>query len=254
MCSAAHEPLQGFTGLKRAGRRLAGGLLACLLLSVVGMAAQPGGAPELLKKADEERTGNYPEFAAILGSLEKQRDSLSAADREYLQYLEGWKSAYDGDTQTALARLTALLDNSKDPTLRLRAGATAVNMLVFGRRYEEAFARLTTVLELLPQVSDGQARQQGLLNASDLYRGVGQYDLSLSYAQQVIDANWGGRGICKGSEVKLLALYESGRLKTVGPQLRAGIDECVKAGEPTYSGILRMITAETHIKIGRAHV
>ena len=28
-----------------------------------------------------------------------------------------------------------------------------------------------------------------LLNAADLYKGVGQYDLSLSYSQQVIDAN-----------------------------------------------------------------
>src|SRR5579884_3856023 len=100
------------------------------------LAAQPGGAPELLKKADEERTANYPEFATLLATVEKQRDSLPPDEREHLQYLQAWKSAYDGDTQTALARLTALIDNSKDPTLRLRAGATAVNMLVFARHYE----------------------------------------------------------------------------------------------------------------------
>ncbi len=234
-----------------AGRARAVGsiLLGSLLpaFAAGALAAQPGGASELLKKADEERTANYPEFATLLATVEQQRDSLPPDDREHLQYLQAWKSAYDGDTQTALARLTTLIDNSKDPTLRLRAGATAVNMLVFARHYEEAFTRLTTVLELLPQVTDGQARQQALLNAADLYRGVGQYDLSLSYAQQVIDANWGGRGVCKGSEVKLLALYESGRLKSVGPQLRAGVEECVKAGEPTYSGILRVVAAESYV-------
>lgn len=230
--------------------KLLRGLVGCLCLALVGQitAAQAGdSAAELLRKADSERTGNYPEFATLIASVEKQRGSLSLADSERLRYLEAWKSAYDGDTQTALARLTTLIDNAKDPTIRVRAGATAVNMLVFGRRYEEAFGRLGVVLELLPQVTDGEARQQALLNASDLYKGVGQYDLSLSYSQQVIDANWSGRGACKGSEQKVLALYESGRLKTVGAELRSAIDECVRVAEPTYSNILRSKAAETYL-------
>ena len=230
------------------------GLLACLLLSLSGLtaAAQPrDGFAEQLRKADVERTGNYPEFAKTIAAIEAQKDLLSPAEREHLRYLEGWKSAYDGDSETALARLISLIDGSKDATLRMRAGATAVNVLVMGRRYEEAFSRLSAVLDLLPEVTDGDARLQALLNASDLYRGVGQYELSLSYSQQVIDANLGGRGVCKGSEQKLLALYDSGRLKTVGSELRAGIDECLKVGEPTFTGILQQKAAEVYITENR---
>jgi diguanylate cyclase (GGDEF)-like protein len=226
-------------------------LVGCLLLAVTPLA---GAAPPansltaLLDKADEERTANYPEFATIIESVAKQQESLSVSDREHLRYLEAWKSAYDADSQTALARLTALINDSKNPTVRLRAGATAVNLLVFAKRYEEAFVRLSAVLELLPQITDPGARQQALLNASDLYKGVGQFDLSLSYAQQVIDANWDGRGNCKGSQLKLVALYEGDRLKTVTAPLRAAIDECVKVGEPTYAGVLRFTMAEIDIK------
>lgn len=232
---------------------LVGGLLAvlagCLCLSVarIALAAQPETAAQLMRKADKERTGNYPEFTSLLESVEKRKESLSPADREYLRYLEAWKSAYDGDNETALPRLTALIDDAKDPTLRLRAGASAVNILDFERRYEDAFVTLSTVLELLPNVTDGEARQQALLNAADLYMSVGQYDLSLSYSQQVIDGNWAGRGVCKGSELKLLALYESGRLKSVGPDLRAAIDECVKVHEPNFGGRLRLKEAECDI-------
>jgi diguanylate cyclase (GGDEF)-like protein len=224
-------------------------LFACLAFSVAKLvlAAQADTAAALLRKADEVRSSNYPAFASLLESVEKSKESLSSADREYLRYLEAWKSAYDGDTETALARLTAVLDDSKDPTVRLRAGATAVNMLAFERRYEDAFVRLSAVLELLPDVTDSQARQQALLNAADLYKSVGQYDLSLSYSQQVIDANLLGRGICKGSVVKLLSLYESGRLKAVGPELRTGIDECIKVGEPSMVDALRMQEAQTYL-------
>ena len=236
----------------RAGitRVVSRGVCAWLFLWAAGLvcAAQPEGVAELLSKADNERTSNYPEFAAILESVEKQRDTLSPALREYVHYLEAWKSAYDGDAQTALARLTTLIESSKDPTIRLRAGATAVNMLIFSKRYEEAFSRLSSVLELLPEVRDGRARQQALLNAAELYEGVGQYDLSLSYAQQVIDANWAGRGVCKGSQQKMLSLYDSGRLKAVGPELRAAIDECIKVSEITYTGAMWIIAAQTYIK------
>src|ERR1700748_1216359 len=142
-------------------------LLGCLLLwsaNLAGAAQQDGGAFELLQKADGLKTADYVQFNSILQLLEKRQESLPTAQHEYLRYLEAWKSAYDGDAQTALARLTGLLGESKDPTIRLRAGATAVNMLVFGKRYEEAFSRLSGVLELLPEVTDGGARQQALLN------------------------------------------------------------------------------------------
>jgi len=218
----------------RTAREIVPGLLGSLLVAVAGLAcaAEPDGAAELLKKADDTRTSNFVEFTATVESVEKLQSGLSPTQREYLRYLEGWKSAYEGDTQTAIARLTTLIEDGKDVTLRLRAGATAVNVLVFAKRYEEAYTRLADVLHLLPEVSDGGAREQALLNAAELYNGVGQYELALGYAQQVIDANWGGHGFCKGWEPKLQALYESGQVKSVGPELRTAIDSCVNGLHP----------------------
>ena len=224
-------------------------LLGCVFLwfaSIVG-ATQADSAFELLKKADAARTFNYVEFTSILESVGKQGESLLPEEREYLRYLEAWKSAYEGDAQTAIARLTTLMAESKSAALRLRAGATAVNVLVYAKRYEEAFERLANVLDLLPDVSDGQAREQALLNAAELYNGVGQYDLSLSYAQRVIDANWADHGFCKGWQQKLQSLYESGRLKTVGAEFNAAIENCGKVGEVNYANAMRVRAAQVYV-------
>jgi diguanylate cyclase (GGDEF)-like protein len=230
-------------------RRVLPGWFACLFLAFAGnvAAGQPDSPSVLLKKADAAKTSNYVEFATLLASVEKHPELLSQADREYLRYLEAWKSGYDGDTETSIARLTALIDGATSITIRARAGATAVNMFGLSRRYEEAFSRLSGVLDLLPQVTDGDARAQVLLNAADLYYGVSQYDLSLSYAQLVIDENWAGRGVCKGGQQKLRTLYVSGRLKVVGPQLMAAIDECVRVGEINYANDLRIDAAQAYI-------
>jgi diguanylate cyclase (GGDEF)-like protein len=230
-------------------RVLVAALLGCVFLwiaSAVG-ATQPDSAFELLKKADAARTLNYVEFTSILESVGKQGETLLPAEHEYLRYLEAWKSAYEGDAQTAIARLTTLMAEAKDVTLRLRAGATAVNVLVYAKRYEEAFERLGSVLDLLPEVSDGEAREQALLNAAELYNGVGQYDLSLSYAQRVIDANWADHGFCKGWQQKLQALYESGRLKTVGAEFQTAIDNCGKVGEINYANATRVRAAQVYV-------
>ena len=77
-------------------------------------------------------------------------------------------------------------------------------------------------------MSDAAAREQALMNASELYRGVGAIDLSLAAAQRVIDENWAQRGICRGGQQKLAALYDSGRLKTVGAEFQAGTAACEK--------------------------
>ena len=228
-----------------------------LFLGLAGVAVAAAPVPSSidllaqLKRADDIRTSDFTQFRATVDSVERQRNSLTPEGRDYLRYLEGWKAAYEGDESTSLARLTALLQDSKDPTLRVRAGATVVNMLVFGKRYEEAFSQLNSVLQLLPQVTDGRARQQALLNASELYNGVGQYDLSLSYAQQVIDTNWGGRGFCAGWQQKLQSLYASGRLTSVGPEFRAAVDDCVKNNENAYANSIRVLGADEYVKLDK---
>jgi diguanylate cyclase (GGDEF)-like protein len=224
-----------------------GGLLVWFSVHSAG-AVETDGISASLAKADALRNVSYEQFASLLETIEKQKGGLSQPQREYLQYLEAWKSGFDGDQQTSLARLITLIDNSKDPTIRARAGATAVNMLVFGKRYEEAFSRMSSVLELLPEVSDGRARQVALLNAAELYNRVGQYDLSLSYSQQVIDANWAEHGLCEGWETKLEALYESGRVKTVGAEFKTAVDACVNANEAVFTNAIRIFAAKAYIR------
>jgi diguanylate cyclase (GGDEF)-like protein len=229
-------------------RFLSGGLgCLCALFASFAAAARVQDAVQLLQKADAVRTSNYEEFAAILQSVAQHAEDLPVAQLDHLRYLEAWKSAYDGDNETAISRLNALADRSNDVTLRLRAGATAVNVLQLARRYEDAFSRLNGVLDLLPQVADKGARQQSMLDAAQLYGEVGQYDLSLSYAQAVMDENGDGRGVCKGGRLKLVTLYDSGRLRSVGSELQSSVDACLKVGEINNANAVRVSAAKIYI-------
>src|SRR5262249_35590235 len=132
-----------------------GGLGAALLaFSQAAGAFQPDEAAALLLKADRMKTADPAGFATLLDSLAAQINDLTPPQQELVRYLQGWKSAWDGQYDLALARLRATIHETHDITLKFRANASIINVLVVGSHYEEALTQLTQLLVLLPRVTD----------------------------------------------------------------------------------------------------
>lgn len=228
-------------------------LLVVMLLGTAG-AAVPGtdDPAQLLKQADSIRTSNHPEFVKLLQRLDTEVATLSPQQRMYLRYLQAWKIGYQGDYETATPLLNAVIVESTDATLRFRARTTLVNMLSIGSHYEEAFVQVSQLLDQLPNITDGAARIQGLAVAALLYNQAGQYDLGLTYANQMLRENPDGDGGCKARALQIQSLYESGKFATFGKQSREGIDVCSKAAELLFANGIRSNVAGFDIQHGQS--
>lgn len=227
----------------------------CLSLAAAnGPAQDTQDSAALLERADRIKTSSHAEFAQILQSLEQRATELPAQQREHVHYLRGWQEAYLGNYERALAVLKSFVATATDPALEFRARATMVNVLAIARRYQEAFSELNDMLEGLHRVSDEGAREQGLTVAALLYGDVGQHDLSLMYSEKVIEANVDGRGLCRGSQLKMRALYESTpqavRPTKLEPEIQRGIEACVAIGELTYANVIRGYLARLRMERG----
>jgi len=232
---------------------LAGWICAALVLCPgAAIPAAPEDAAQLLKSADDIKTANNGEFKQLLGRLDAQRDQLTSQQATYLRYLQAWQAAYDADYAAAIPQLNALADGADDDTLRFRAGMTAVNVLAIALRYEEAYARLYQMLDLLPAVTDRKARQQGLNVAAFLYERAGQYDLSLKYADEQLATESHGNGGCTARNQRLQSLFRSGKLDAFGREFQAGIDACEEVGEPLWSNRMRIYAANYYLVQGRS--
>jgi diguanylate cyclase (GGDEF)-like protein len=113
------------------------------------------------------------------------------------------------------------------------------------RREEDAYALMADALERLPRIKDPEAREEGLLEASEMYGDAGQYDLSLRYAQTVIDENWNGRGRCEGGSQQVRALQAAGRLDDED-RIIAVIQYCKRVHELLYASQARMALADLY--------
>ena len=211
----------------------------------------PDDPAQLLKHADDIKSANHAEFTDLIHRIDAQSARLTPPQQLYLRYLKAWQSVYFGDLKTAIPQLTAVIDDSGDVTLRFRAGATAVNALQLASRNEEAYARLSQLLDLLPQVSDPEARLQGLGVAAQLYNQGGQYDLALNYADKLIAENRTDKGACIGGYERLEALYKSGKLQSFNVEFQDAVDVCKKLGEPVFASLIHISTAKLKIVQGK---
>lgn len=223
------------------------GGLAALVLALGALAAEDAPIAQLLEKAEVIRTADHAQFVEILQTLHARQAELSPAQREYVQYLDAWSLVYDGRYEEAGTALESFIRTADDRTLRLRADLSLVNMLVLSGRYDRAYSQLSRSLELLPQISDAHARAQALMVAAQLYNEVGQFDLSLGYSQQLIDQDLAGGGACRGWQLRLRALFDTGRVKIGDPEIDRGIKVCTDMGELFYADIIRMYLAKTMI-------
>jgi diguanylate cyclase (GGDEF)-like protein len=208
-------------------------------------------ATELLRKADQIKTSNYAEFTTIIKTLDDAARGLTPSQQEYLRYLKGWQSAYSGDYTTAIRLLKATVAQSQNLNLRFRAGATAANVQALATDYDEAFTHMSQLLVLLPQITDQEAREQGLGVAAYLYNQVGEYALGLRYADLLAHEATSARSQCSGAQLKMEALYRSGQLKTVGAEFQDALATCDRANEHTYANVIRTYIVRLYLEQGK---
>jgi diguanylate cyclase (GGDEF)-like protein len=232
---------------------LVAGWTCLALLAASGAAAQatPDDPAQLLKHADAIKTANNDEFARILNQLDAESARLTPAQALYLRYFKGWQGAYTGDYATALSELDAVAADSTDINLRFRAGVTAINMLEIAARNADAYGRMGKLLDMLPQVDDPVARQQGLGVFAQLYNEAGQYDLSISYADKLLAENGSDTMNCKAIDFKLDALSKFGKLQADSEAFQQGYAQCREAGEPLYINEIRVVAARLDIAQGK---
>jgi diguanylate cyclase (GGDEF)-like protein len=233
---------------------LGGIVFAWLFAAAPAPAAEPAELTELLQRADAVKSVKPTEFGQLLQTLEHESPRLTTGQRDHLRYLQGWRHAYAGDYAKAIPMLESLVENAEDPTLQFRAGSTVTNVLSLSAEYKGAFIQLNKLLDRLPQVEQPEARLQGMSVAADLYILVGEYDLALRYADQVIKENANGRGICRGGQLRFDALCKKGRLRSDDPDLQAGINECLQRGESLAANAIRNTRIHLLMKEGRLDV
>ncbi len=223
-----------------------------MLLSGPSAAQTPDGVDQLLKHADEIKTSNNTEFLQIVQGLDRESSRFTGTQHAWLDYLKGWQLGYTGDFDAAVTALKAVMGETADATLRVRAAISLINDQAFTSHYDEAYAGLSELLEIQPNVADKNARMLVFAVAALLYNEAGQYDLALNYAERWRAEDDGDAAQCRAIYLGLDAQFRSGKLSLGDPRIQSTIDGCTKVGDVLSANIVRTFVANIEIAEGRA--
>jgi diguanylate cyclase (GGDEF)-like protein len=227
-------------------------LLLLFAAGTVGATAPVSNDPaQLLRKAEQTQPSNQAQFNELMSQLGEASMKLSPQQKLHRRYLMARQIAFGGNYAAALPSLTSIADQTEDPVLAFRAGATVIDLMVAESRYEEAFARLKPLLDQLPKIKETDVRVQGLGVAAQLYNEAGQYDVSTRYADQIVEESTDAQSACRGWFYKSDALFESGGAQLPADQLRDGTEACGKAGDTLFALSFQYLLASFDMRQGR---
>jgi diguanylate cyclase (GGDEF)-like protein len=237
--------------IRRLFRRAVAVLLLSLLVAAAHCADISNDTAQLFARADSIKMIDNAGYQKLIEQLEARRATFSALDTWHLRYLEAWQTAYIGQDDIALPLLEAVAKQAPDADLREQATGTLINVLGINHRYQEAFTDLDQSLDELPSITRNSTRLHVLAEASQLLAEAGQYDLAITYADQMMLVPTPSSYSCLGRSIRLDAEYRKATHNdALIAQLQRGVDECLTGGQVLSADTLRTDIASIEIEQG----
>lgn len=199
---------------------------------------------EQLVKADQIKNTDFQTFRQQLELLEKESDSFSDFENDYLHLLLAYEAAYMGNTEKTIELTTRLISLGTHADISFRAKALAINSLVVARRYLDAFNYLEQLIAQLPDVRAAMAREQGLMVIAMMYRYIDRYELTIEYTRILESEKPRTTAICTAKQLRLDALLASGQYDLFEQEYEQGISACESSQNLLFTTLIRLYKAQ----------
>lgn len=214
-----------------------------ILLGLV-LWAQAAFGDQRVARVDAIRTTDHARFVEELRELHRDETGLSAGEKRYLRFLDGWQANYEGRYREAEATFREVIAQSGREPVGTRATALLMTNLGQQGKYAEAYAIATRAANSLPDVTDPLARFVLLGNLAQMLTFAGQPGLGLTYANLMLDDMPAGQSRCQALVEKVSALEGSHVLTSRSPELLETIDLCAGEHQPVFSNAMSLVIVD----------
>ena len=206
---------------------------------------------QLLITTEDIRTQNFQKFSENLQQLEHNISGFSTFQQCYYDYLSAYKLGFAGKFKLAIDQLSVLFSKCDDIKIKVRAKALQANLYAIAGDYQKAIANLDFVISHIDEINDAITKYVAYIPAFIVYDMVDQGELSLKFAELLINEKPPEKYLCKGLLFKYKALLESSNPDGLHNEIESAINQCHQAGEIIYSQALNMVWLKSRLKIAK---
>ncbi len=193
-----------------------------------------------LERLDELKVADVGAFKQQLAIIERDSTSLSAAERDYLQLLQGYNLMLSGDLKAAQLHLTSMLHSPIAPELLFRVKALLINVQAVSRNYHSAFSLLQDITRQLPDIQNARAKEHGLSVMAYSYNQLEQFETGKFYSQMLINSAVSERARCHAKHHLLESLYGLKDWPAFNERVTEAIAHCLQLNEQVFANLIRI--------------
>ncbi|MGL6291678.1 MAG: hypothetical protein ACRC2H_13390, partial [Silanimonas sp.] len=200
-----------------------------------------------MQRLFELRTQDPQTFVAEVRALEDRPPPANVAQREYLQFLQAYRTALEGRFADAIALAKPLAESAEDRALRLRAAAYVVNLRAGTREFDVGLRELGQALQTASTLesTDDPLLREGIAEvwrvAAVFYSELDKPQLSRWYARRILDNHPSPRNACAASMFDVKARRGTADLTLQDSDFLAVDAICERANESSILGAFNTI-------------
>ncbi len=197
---------------------------------------------ELLAETDDVRISNVDLFHHNLNTLASYRQHAAFTDLQqcHHQYLVAYDLGFKGQYEQAKSILSDLFEQCEDLNSKVKSKLLLSNLQVISHEYGPAMNNLDYPISQINSISNNELKNRVYSKASLLYRLVDQPELSLKFAELLLNNQPSDAYYCNGLVAKYRILIKSGDQQNYAEKVRDSIDVCEQNNEYPLSHFLRL--------------
>jgi len=197
-----------------------------------------------LQLAEQLRSSDAEKFSVLVDRMEAGRDKASRLERQRHDLLKAFRTAiYGNKPEKGIRIATSIYKSTSDPAIKFRSASLIANLSGINRDFRTGLRYLEKAMAMRGKVEQKDVRHEGVGSAAVLYNEMGQYELGLKYAEEILGEEPSRRNACFATSVRLAAMQALGRLDPLAPGFDAGIQQCLRINELMAASKLRVTWA-----------
>jgi diguanylate cyclase (GGDEF)-like protein len=197
---------------------------------------------EILHQTEGIRISDVNLYSANLAKLKSLQEEMKLTTYQhcYYQYLVAYDQGYKGNYQLAKTQLKDIYNRCENPENKIRSKLLLANLQVISQEYENAINNLDYTITNIGLINNIELKHRVYSIAALIYRLVDQNQLSLKFAELLINDNPTKSYMCDGLVAKYRIQLKLVDYKTIEDKIQQTLKICEKSSNYILSNFLRL--------------
>ncbi|TWX64748.1 GGDEF domain-containing protein [Colwellia demingiae] len=203
---------------------------------------------EKLQLAEDNKRSHYIIFKKLISEI-NQQPYIKKTQQHSLDFLNAYDLLYRGQYDKAKPMFEALLQRNISNLMQFKTNYLLIYIATVTQNWRDGLQYIASNTKLLTRFPNGEPYQNNMLATIIFYNQIGQYQLALSYIDNLSKQELSAKNSCALLQLSLEAQFNLKKLKHTDSIFPQAINKCINADFIIAANFIRFYKAKLYLQV-----